>query len=351
MYDKRGSMTSLAVLFALKNLQGELIEVHQRATPLEIVKKSPLKFPPNKKPYEFEWLTEGFVRAWKSTNEPQLRFRVFSQDRKVHGDLSVQTAQFLLRLWTYNFNELKLDHKPDYSRSCVDVYLCFSGEPGGEQLFDEDSQAKGISSKVNTIYIYDLPSLKEPLEKVRELSHEYGHASLPAVGGYDKPEYWANGYLGEKLFMSWLASQPNITADQLYGCEPETLKRYVEKTCTPLVINGATNYPATKFLTAKSTQAMNHYIGLMLWMQTVLPPNILSQSMKIMRTYNPQEVPEAIVNASDGIEPYEFTVPGYLVGKKIWLPFGHLHIKGAAVASRNGGWIAITAPKTPISVY
>ncbi|MEI8281750.1 MAG: hypothetical protein WCG75_05040, partial [Armatimonadota bacterium] len=78
-------MTSLAVFFALKSFCGDLTEVRQRETPLEIVKKSPLKFPPNKKPYEFEWLTEGYAHAWTSTPDPQLRFRVFAQDRKVHS--------------------------------------------------------------------------------------------------------------------------------------------------------------------------------------------------------------------------------------------------------------------------
>ena len=344
-------MTSLALLLLIRPHQGELIEVKQRAKPLEIAKQSPLRFPPNKKPYEFEWLTEGYVRAWKSTNDPQLRFRIFSQDRQVHSSLAIQTTQLLLRLWTYNFNDLKIDHKPDYSRSCVDVYLCFSGVAGGEQLFDEDPQAKGISSKVNTIYIYDLPSFKQPLEILREICHEYGHAALPAVGGYDKPEYWANGYLGEKLYMSWLASQPNMTPDQLFGCDPDILQKWVAKTCNPILSKSATNYPATKFLSGKSAESMNHYIGLMLWMQQVLPAKILSQSMKLMVTYNPKDVPSAIVDAATGIEPYTFKIPQYLVGKTVWLPFGNLKISGATIVSRNGGWISITAPKTPISVY
>jgi hypothetical protein len=343
-------MLALAVLVALKSLQGELIEVHQRSTPLEVIKKSPLKFPPNKKPFEFEWLTEGYVRAWKSTNDPQLRFRVFSQDRKVHAEQAVSTTQLLLRLWTYNFNDLKIDHKPDYARSCVDVYLCFGGEPGGEQLFDDDPQAKGISSKVNTIYIYDLPSFKEPLEKVREVCHEYGHASLPAVGGYDKPEYWANGYLGEKLFMSWLATQENLTSDQLYGCDPDVLRNWVQRTCNPLILRSATNYPATKYLAGKSLESMNHYVGLMLWMQLILPPKVMSQSMKIMKTYNPKDVPASIVEAVDGSQTFAFTLPSYLVGKTVWLPFGNQKLSGVAVKARNGGWVSVTAPKTPITV-
>lgn len=308
-------MTTLALYFWSKSFQGELIEVQQRAKPLEVAKQSPLRFPPNKKPYEFEWLTEGYVRAWKSTNDSQLRFRVFSQERKVHSSLAIQTTQLLLRLWTYNFNDLKIDHKPDYARSCVDVYLCFAGDAGGEQLFDDDPQAKGISSKVNTIYIYDLPSFKEPLEIVREICHEYGHASLPAVGGYDKPEYWANGCLGEKLFMNWLASQPNMTSDQLFGCDPAVLKKYVAKTSTPLIVKGATNYPATKFLAGKTAENMNHYIGLMMWMQYVLPPHIFSQSMKLMRTYNPKDVPAAIVEACEGLEGVGFIVPPYICRK------------------------------------
>lgn len=343
-------MTGLAVLLGLKLIQGELIEVRQNPKPLEIAKQSPLKFPPNNKPYEFEWLTEGYARPWKSTNEAQLRFRIFSQDRKAHSELAMPTAQLLLRLWSYNYTELKIDHKPDYNRSCVDVYLCFAGDPGGEQLFDEDRQAKGISTKVNTIYIYDLPSFKDPLEKLREVCHEYGHASLPAIGGYDNPEYWANGYLGEKFFMTWLAKQPNITADQLYGCEPAVLKNWLEKICNPMIVKAATNFPSATWMTGKTEDHMNRYIGLMLWMQLVMPPQIMAQSMKIIRTYNPKDVPDSLVDASDGVDGFTFTVPSYLVGKKIWLPFGRLKVSGATVTGKSGGWISVTAPKTAITV-
>lgn len=343
-------MTALAAFFYLNSIRDEFVEVRQTSTPLEIAKRSPLKFPPENKPYEFEWLTEGYAHAWKSTTDTQLRFRVFSQDRKVHDGLAILTTNLLLKLWTYNFSELKIDHKPDYNRSCVDVYLCFAGDPGGEQLFDNDTQAKGISSKVNTIYIYDLPSFKEPLEKVREICHEYGHASLPAVGGYDKPEYWANGYLGEKIFMTWLSKQPSVTTDLLLGCEPKVLKSYVQKVCDPLIFKGAVNLPSQAWMGGKSEEYMNRYIGLMLWMQSVLPPNVFAQSMKIMRTYNPKDVTESLVEACDAIDNYTFSVPANVIGKKIWFPFGRKKISGAQIIGRSGNWIAVTAPKTPISV-
>ncbi len=343
-------MTTLAALLCFALTHDEFVEVRQSSQPLDVAKRSPLKFPPQNKPYEFEWLTEGYAHAWKSSADPQLRFRVFSQDRKVHDELAPSTTQFLLKLWTYNFNDLKVDHKPDYNRSCVDVYLCFAGEAGGEQLFDSDPQAKGISNKVNTIYIYDLPSFKEPLEKVREICHEYGHASLPAVGGYDKPEYWANGYLGEKVFMTWLSKQSDLSTDSLLGCDPATLKSYVKKVCDPLISKGAQNLPNATWIGGKTPESMNHYIGLMLWMQQILPGHIFAQSMKIMRTFNPKDAPESLVEACDGIETLRFTVPDYLVGKKIWLPFGKRRIIGAPIIGKSGNWVAITAPKSPISV-
>ena len=343
-------MTALAVFLYLNSIRDEVVEVRQTATPLEVAKRSPLKFPPANKPYEFEWLTEGYAYAWKSSAEPQLRFRVFSQDRKVHDDLALSTTNLLLKLWKYNFSELKIDHKPDYNRSCVDVYLCFAGDPGGEQLFDNDPQAKGISSKVNTIYIYDLPSFKEPLEKVREVCHEYGHASLPAIGGYDKPEYWANGYLGEKMFMTWLAKQPNLTNEELLGCDPKVLKNYIKSVCDPLIFKGAVNLPSAAWMGGKTEEHMNRYIGLMLWMQMILPPNVCAQSMKIMRTYNPKDVTESLVEACEAVDNLTFSAPSYLVGKKIWLPFGRHRISGATIIAKSGNWIAVTAPKTPITV-
>ena len=343
-------MTALAAYFWLNSLRDNLVEVRQSAAPMEIAKLSPLKFPPDDKPYEFNWLTEGYAHAWKSTADPQLRFRVFSQDRKVHDVLGPSTTQFLLKLWSYNFSELKIDHKPDYNRSCVDVYLCFSGDPGGQQLFDNDTQAKGISSKVNTIYIYDRPSFKEPLERVREISHEYGHASLPAIGGYDRPEYWANGYLGEKLFMTWLAKQNDLTADDLLGCEPEVLKNYIHTVCEPLIRKGATNFPSAEWLGGKKEESMNRYIGLMLWMQYVLPPQVFAQSMKLMRSYNPKDVPDAIVDACDGIDYTTISLPTYLLGKKVWLPFGRRKVTGVNIIGRSGNWIAVYAPATTISV-
>lgn len=75
------------------------------------------------------------------------------------------------------------------------VWLCRSGQAGGEQW--------GAN-----LYFYDLDAPRSSIEWIREIVHEYSHLALPAIGGYKSPEYWANGYLGERLIVRWFQRIP-----------------------------------------------------------------------------------------------------------------------------------------------
>lgn len=72
-----------------------------------------------------------------------------------------------------------------------DVWLMRSGKAGGEQW-------------QRNLYFYDLDAPRSSIEWIREIVHEYSHLALPAIGGYKDPEYWAGGYLGERLIVRWL---------------------------------------------------------------------------------------------------------------------------------------------------
>jgi len=87
-----------------------------------------------------------------------------------------------------------------------DVWLCTGGLSGGEQWRDN-------------IYLYDIDAPRSSIEWLRETVHEYSHLALPAVGGYEAPEYWANGYLGERLLVRWLERGPDGPArvEALWG--------------------------------------------------------------------------------------------------------------------------------------
>jgi len=87
-----------------------------------------------------------------------------------------------------------------------DVWLMRSGKAGGEQW-------------QRNLYFYDLDAPRSSIEWIREIVHEYSHLALPAIGGYKDPEYWASGYLGERLIVRWLQRRANGPAlvTQMWG--------------------------------------------------------------------------------------------------------------------------------------
>ena len=59
-------------------------------------------------------------------------------------------------------------------------------------------------------------------EWLRELFHEYGHVTIPPIGGFRAPlEPYANGFIGETLGMMWAAGEPSQFALKV-GDKPAT---------------------------------------------------------------------------------------------------------------------------------
>lgn len=85
---------------------------------------------------------------------------------------------------------------PAHGDTPFHVWLVRGGQAGGEQWGEN-------------LYFYDLDAPRSSIEWIREIVHEYSHLALPAIGGYRDPEYWANGYLGERLIVRWLQRIPN----------------------------------------------------------------------------------------------------------------------------------------------
>ena len=318
--------------------------------------KSPLD-PPKVSPrhsWMFDWMIAGYGNVPGTLDTQQdLRFRVYSQDRDEKNDLTPRVASMLLRLWDYSVRTWRLDHVQNINRGIVDVYLCYGGKAGGEQMIDEEAPPGKKPFKVNTIYFYDLPSLTQPVEMAREVAHEYGHAILPAVGGYTEPEAWANGYLGEKLFMRWMRDE---MAAGHYGfldsmlAPLEGLDAWVKANVDPLVERAARNGPEPTLLAGQDAEAMNNYIGLALYISAILPPKAFMRSMLLTGTMRAKDYPEAIVLAAAEFPKLTITPPKGLEGKPIWVPLGKGKVSGARVLKKHGDWAQIQRTAGPVLI-
>jgi hypothetical protein len=370
----------------LLNKDGTLprLMMRQPQDPLAPPKRGPKTFGENKIPFEFDWITWGFVRAGTG-EEHELRLRVYSQERKPENDAAHSVTRMLLRLWDLNKQRLGIDQaprQPDGYR-LVNVYLTWGGQAGGEQFASADqgdgktplkvqvpdtadgtvaatlrsTQVKGEQFKgfdvennrrvtANNIYIYDLASFTDPVEMAREVAHEYGHATLPAIGTYTAPEAWANGYLGEKLYLLWardILAKDLLHPDDFMGAKKEQLDAWLAKNVDPLVLQAATKPPTMGDLAGKDAKSMDAFLGLVLYMSEILPDKVFARSLKLIGSQSARDYPSAISLAVEEPEQVQIRLPEALKGKEIWLPAGKARVNGAKILSIEGGWAKVVA--------
>jgi hypothetical protein len=292
--------------------------------------------------WTFEWLTAAYARPNVETPDYKLRFRVYSQYRRSEGDVAPWIARMLLRLWDFNYQRLRRDHGSRSHLGIVDIYLCFGGKAGGEQRFDQDVEA-GTSRAVNTIYIYDVRSYTQPLEMAREVAHEYGHATLPAIGPLTGAhEEWINGDLGERLYLYWLAEETrrgNLGPEDAMGATPAQLDEYVRKRVSPGVARVAANGPDRKAIKGGAKAAVEAFLDLAMYAAAVLPEGVLRRALDLLNGTEPRRLEPAILLAVEELGSWEPSLPTGWQGDGIWLPIGRKgRVVGGQVSRRSEQW-------------
>ena len=327
------------------------ILVQVRETRLDPPKLSPKLFGDQR--WEFDWLTSGYGKTGDSP-EQALRVRVYSQERKDTGDKAPMVARMAMQLWDRTYRRLRIDTPQQVNGGIADFYLSFGGSPGGEQLFGEEIlPGQSQPTKVNTIYIYQLDTFKDPVEMAREVAHEYGHAILPAIGGFKQPEVWANGYLGEKLFLEWIAKDMTagrLTPEDAMGANLTGIKAWLAKNVDPLIHATATEYPDGSSIN-EAKGGMDAFLGDVLYVEALCPASLLDRALAYTQDAQrmqtelkpPTSFPQNVVLAASEMENLTLSVPQSLFDSKkpIWIPLGKGSCNGATVMSRKNGWAQV----------
>jgi tetratricopeptide (TPR) repeat protein len=187
--------------------------------------------------------------------------------------LAHRLMPILLRCYWYA--KAYLDLEPSYPE--VKVWLCEEGLAGGEWLQDN-------------VYLYAKPQARAPIEWIREIAHEYGHMVLPAIGGYERPEHWANGELGERLFIKWLVQEAETKAgQQLPGAEAQTAlnarwegvyvdgESYLNNRYRRVVKFWFDQGPDSELLMGRDEPAMEYFLGFALYAEAAHGLPVLKQ--------------------------------------------------------------------------
>jgi hypothetical protein len=311
--------------------------------------------------WEYPWSVLGKVKVRSTDPAPTTRFRIFSQirDEDYESDDAVAAARMLNRLWEFNYEELRLDHSETYDDQLVEVYLAEEGKPGGEQLFtidEHDTGPFGRPRKVNLIYIYHLETFVDPLEKAREVAHEYGHATLPPVGRYTAPEAYANGFLGERVYLTWALDQleaGELEPADFMGASQEELAEYQRGNVQPLVKRVALNGPNLSLLAGDSPNAMSELHGTAMYFYELMGPRRWMRGMRLAASIEASEIHHGLLEAFQEQPAFEITVPEYLrQQERIWIPLPTGgKVSNADALKRNGDWVLIRPKGTTVGIH
>lgn len=308
-------------------------------------------------PWVFPFVTAGYGRTDAGQSGVNIRFRVFSQYRNetLDNDPSVWASRMLLRMWDINFHRLGIDNPERYKKE-VHVFLCTEGEPGGEHMFvnaDLGTPSKPNFVDMNAIFVYQVQTLTEPIEFAREVAHEYGHASLPQIGPFQGPEAWANGDVGERIFLKWLAEDVRsgkLSSADVAKTKQADLDNYVAARVTPLVKKTAESGPDLSLLAKDTKEAYNAYVALACYGQAVLPAKAFGRALKITAGNRGSDFAAALVDACEEVSELELRVPEGVSRRTLWLPLGKGSVVNGSVRARKGDWAQVTAGGPTIKI-
>ena len=231
----------------------------------------------------------------------------------------------------------------------INVWLTRDGPPGGEQV-------------AANLYIYNLATERTGVEWARELAHEYGHYLLPAPSGYQDPESWPNGVLGERLFLKWLLEDidgGNVQAADVPFVSRSDLADYCAKQVDPLLIRFRRQGPGADVLTRTDRVGFDAFTGMMLGLQDLYGPEVMMDLLEFLpqRSSGLRAVDflAAFTAFADQCSSFRTAIPEG--GCQVYLPRGKfavrpeigragatLSVAGCGVKSASGGWI-VTATR------
>ncbi len=223
------------------------------------------------------WRFDNILYAYdfdKQNDCWNLRFRIMWQDvpgqEENRARFARHCAQLLLRLsgLLHIYTGLSPMFSPD---GAINVWLSEKGDPGGEAI-DEN------------IYLMGIGVHRSPGEWEREVAHEFGHETLPVVGGYVKPEWASNGILGERLFTRWLLLNADLATEThpwIRALNPDQIK---ETRIDRFIRQFAGLGPESPAMTAKDGTAMDAFIGMALYVEETQGSDCLASALKTMTT-------------------------------------------------------------------
>lgn len=237
-------------------------------------------------------------------------------------------------------------------RPHVKLILSESGDAGAEQFLAHDPTVR-TSLPGSYVYLYEAQTLTDPLERLREIAHEIGHATFPAIGGYSAPESWINGDIGERLTLTAIRSEMAlglIHPSDVGGVTTSDLDKYLGINYYPL----ATQFDQIGFIPSRledsSANGFSYFLGLVVSMDQTLPPEVFRRALALSGGSSRIGMVEGLQEAAAEHTESPIELRNMGPGKTVWVPTRIRKIRGGTVVATRGQWTKIRATSSSVSV-
>jgi hypothetical protein len=181
----------------------------------------------------------------------------------------------------------------------VDYLGVPSGRAGTNVWLARDGEAGAEESEGN-IWVHAIDTPRAPAEWLRELAHEYSHTTLPTLGPFSKPERWASGYLGERLYLKWMLHD-NLQTD--VWSEPINAEGYVANQVAPLRDLFLAEGPSSPRAELTDAEGMNFLIGQFMALEAAHGPALIRELIGRIRSPSPKGLPVHLAASIRALQP------------------------------------------------
>ncbi|NPV47372.1 MAG: tetratricopeptide repeat protein [Armatimonadetes bacterium] len=216
-----------------------------------------------------EQLTQVFALSFPSAT--------ISRVGKDYQTVASNLVHLLLRFAAYSRTYLGFDLPPTVP---VKATMCEQGPTGAE-------------SYQEALYFYDVATDRPPVEWARQAAHEMGHLVLPQIGRFSRPEAFASGLLGERLFLQYLALEAGLVAGEawpapaaqqalagLWAGDELHVQDYLVTNCRTSLDYWAAAGPESPLAAGTAEDGMQHFIGFIMWIQAAHGTEVLQATLK-----------------------------------------------------------------------
>lgn len=151
----------------------------------------------------------------------------------------------------------------------------------------------GAESYQDALYFYDVATERPAVEWARQAAHEMGHLVLPPIGRFSRPEAFASGFLGERLFLQYLALEAGLVAGEpwpapaaqqalagLWAGDEVHVQDYILANCRTSLDYWAAAGPESPLAASTAEDGMQHFIGFVLWIQAAHGTEVLQATLR-----------------------------------------------------------------------